>query len=107
MGDDLLVTIRAALERQEWQQAFDASGSAVATGEREAERLDLHAEAAWWLGQLDQCIAAREQAYRLYDEVGDDRAAGQCAVWLYEHHLMRARPAIAAAWLRRARRSLE
>ena len=34
-------------------------------------------------------------------------SAGQCAVWLYEHHMIKARPAIAGAWLRRARRALE
>ena len=30
--------------------------------------------------------------------------AGQCAVWLWEHHLLKARPSIAGGWLRRARR---
>ena len=50
---------------------------------------------------------ARERAYRAYDELGDHRRAGQCAVWLCEHHAFRARPAIAGGWLRRARRALE
>ena len=73
----------------------------------EAERLDLLADAAWWLGRLDDCIDARERAYVLYDELGDDRRAGQCAVWLYEHHCFRASPSIAGGWLRRARRALD
>jgi ATP/maltotriose-dependent transcriptional regulator MalT len=64
------------------------------------------AAAAWWLGRLDDCVDARERAYVLYDELRDDRRAGQCAVWLYEHHSFRASPAIASGWLRRARRSL-
>lgn len=72
----------------------------------EAQRLELLADASWWLGRLDECIEAREQAYRLFDEVGDDRRAGRCAVWLYEHYCFRASPAIAGGWLRRARRAL-
>ena len=72
-----------------------------------AERFELLADAAWWLGRLDECIEHREAAYRAYDELGDDRRAGQCAVWLYEHYCFKARPAIAGAWLQRARRSLE
>lgn len=94
----------------------DAGGTGVGAGpleaeaERldiEAERLDIVAEASWWLGRLDDCIAAREQAYALYETAGDRRRAGQCAVWLYEHCQMKARPAIAGGWLRRARRSLD
>ena len=98
---------REALERHEWQQAYDAASSAgEAEGEQEAARLVLLADASWWLGRLDDCINARERAYALYDEVDDRRRAGQCAVWLYEHHCFKARPAIAGAWLRRAQQAL-
>ncbi|MEQ1787939.1 MAG: LuxR family transcriptional regulator, partial [Acidimicrobiales bacterium] len=108
MGPDLLEEIRSALARHDWQGAFDAARVvAVDDPALAAERDDLLAEAAWWLGRLDDCIEAREAAYRGFDELGDSRRAGQCAVWLYEHHLFRARPAIAGGWLQRARRSLE
>ena len=73
----------------------------------EADRLDALAEEAWWNGRLDDCIDAREAAYILYDGIGANREAGQCAVWLWEHYCFRASPAIAGGWLRRARRSLE
>lgn len=100
---------RDARARQDWQACLDVLAEPVASGQAadvEAERLDLHAEAAWWLGRLDDCIDARERAYALYHQLGDHRRAGQCAVWLYEHHCFRASPAIAGAWLRRARRAL-
>lgn len=98
---------RAALSRHAWQPAFDlATGFAGATAAIEADRCEVVAEAAWWLGRLDECIDARESAYRLFDDLGDHRRAGQFAVWLYEHHLMRARPAMASGWLRRARRAV-
>jgi ATP/maltotriose-dependent transcriptional regulator MalT len=107
---DRLAEARDALNHQSWQACFDVLvGVGAQSGDSpvEAERLDLLADAAWWLGRLDDCIDAREQAYVLYDELRDGRRAGQCAVWLYEHHCFRASPAIAGGWLRRARRALD
>jgi len=108
MTTDPLGAARGSLSRQDWLAALDAATAArVESPELEAERSELVAEAAWWLGRLQDCIEARERAYRLYDELGDRRRAGQCAVWLWEHHVIGARPAIAGGWLRRARRALE
>lgn len=108
-GSSALDEMRAAVAGQQWQRAHDAASAASFTDEPaiEAERLDLLADAAWWLGQLDECTRAREAAYRLYDDLGESRAAGRCAVWLYEHHAFKGRGATAGAWLRRARRSLD
>ena len=106
--DDTLAPVRAALGRCDWEDALEAA-RAVSFEDLnlEADRLDLEAEAAWWLGRLDECIAARETAYRTYEELGNARRAGQCAVWLWEHHAICARPAAATGWLRRARRALD
>lgn len=105
---DDLAEARDALARHDWQAAHDAAGAVVTkSASEEAERADLVAEAAWWLGRLDECIAAREQAYRAFEALGLTRRAGQCAVWLWEHHAIAAQPAIASGWLRRARRCLE
>jgi ATP/maltotriose-dependent transcriptional regulator MalT len=104
-----LTEARDTRARQDWQACVDAltgAGAQVSDAAVEAERLELLADAAWWLGRLDDCVDAREQAYVLYDELRDDRRAGQCAVWLYEHYCFRASPAIAGGWLRRARRAL-
>ncbi|HYF46396.1 MAG TPA: hypothetical protein VD926_09320, partial [Acidimicrobiales bacterium] len=105
---ELLGEAQAALDRQDWASAHELA-QALTTGDpaTEAERLDLLAEAAWWLGRLEECIEARSQAYRLFEDLGDDRRAGHCAIWLWEHHCMRVRPAIAMGWLQRARRMLE
>jgi DNA-binding NarL/FixJ family response regulator len=99
---------RAALAHHDWEACLALAGAGPAGDPAvEADRLDLLAEAAWWLGRLDECIGHRQGAYRAYEELGDQRRAGQCAVWLYEHHIMRGRPAMATAWLQRARRALE
>ncbi len=104
---DPLTEARDAWSRQDWLGCADALVAVgQQSGDLEAERMDLLADAAWWLGRLDECVDARERAYVLYDELRDDRRAGQCAVWMYEHHCFRASPAIAGGWLRRARRAL-
>ncbi len=106
-GVDPLAAARAMLAECEWPGAYELVATAVETDPaREADRLDLLADAAWWLGRLDECIEARERAYACFDELADVRRAGQCAVWLYEHYCFKARPAIAGAWLRRARHAL-
>jgi ATP/maltotriose-dependent transcriptional regulator MalT len=108
---DPLEAARAAIAEHDWAAALDAAQSAAAATagdvRLDADRADLEAEAAWWLGRIDACIVARERAYRGYDQSGMSREAGQCAVWLWEHQMISARPAIAGAWLRRARNQLE
>src|SRR5688500_14726855 len=107
---DLLDEARAARARHDWGGCADAVGAVTFLPDdpaAEAQRLELLADASWWLGRLDACIEAREQAYVLYDELREDRHAGRCAVWLYEHHCFRASPSIAGGWLRRARRALD
>jgi len=107
---DQLAAAHLALSNCDWQGAYDAASSPQgreADSALAADRLDVLADAAWWLGRLDECIEAREGAYARFDELGDRRRAGQCAVWLYEHNCFKARPAIAGGWLRRARRALE
>jgi ATP/maltotriose-dependent transcriptional regulator MalT len=108
MTTDPLAAARDLRSRHDWLAALEAATAArVDSPKFAAERSDLVADAAWWLGRLQDCIDARERAYRLFDELGDRRRAGQCAVWLWEHHAIGARPAIAGGWLRRARRMLE
>ncbi|MBK6855671.1 MAG: hypothetical protein IPG97_03680 [Microthrixaceae bacterium] len=108
MSLEQLSVLREAMEHYDWQAAFDgARDGSFADPVSEAERLDLLAEAAWWLGNLEDCISNREAAFAAWTAVGEARRSGQCAVWLYEHHLFRARPRIAQAWLRRARLVLE
>jgi DNA-binding CsgD family transcriptional regulator len=109
-ADGALDAARDALARHDWQQAYEAASlDGRADGDRctEAARLDLLADAAWWLGRMDECIEHREAAFAAFDECGEHRLAAQCAVWLYEHYCFRAQPSIGGAWLRRARQRLE
>jgi DNA-binding NarL/FixJ family response regulator len=79
----------------------------LADAAREADRLDLLGEGLWWCGRIDECIVVRECAYSGFDAIGMTRRAGQVAIWLFEHHCFKGRPAIGNGWLQRARRMLE
>jgi DNA-binding CsgD family transcriptional regulator len=103
-----LAAARDHLEGWAWSAALDAAHAAgPLAGAHEAERLDIIATASWWLGSMDASIDAREQAFAAFEEVGDERRAGQCAVWLWQDNVLKARPSIAGGWLRRARRLLD
>ena len=105
---DALEAARSFLARWAWAEALDAANAAGPASDRaEADRLNIVAEASWWLGRLDDCIEAREQAYARYEALGERLRAGQCAIGLWEHHQMKVHPAMAGGWLRRARRALE
>jgi DNA-binding CsgD family transcriptional regulator len=104
---DGLASARDALRRCDWEAARRELGQSAFTGVLEAERLDLFGESHWWLGEMDVCIASREAAYALYLDAGAHARAGQVGIWLFEHHMFKASPSLASAWLRRARRCLE
>src|SRR5689334_5788281 len=73
----------------------------------QAEDLDAAAETAWWSGQIDECISAREQAYAGFESAGELRRAGACALRLSSHHRLKMHTAVSGGWLQRARRALE
>ena len=97
---------RAALDRYEWQDAYDRTVIAAAAEDAPAELLEVFAEAAWWTSRLDECIDARERCFRGYADTGDEARAGSTAVLLYGNHAFRGRHAVAGAWLARGRRLL-
>jgi ATP/maltotriose-dependent transcriptional regulator MalT len=99
---------RAALARCEWDRARVLLELPQSDDpHEEAHRLDGLAEALWWLGRIEPCIDARRRAFEAYEQLDDMRRAGQSAIWLYEHHIFLGRPAMASAWLQRARRALD
>lgn len=103
-----LADAREAYARHDWETCRALVEAHPASDPREeAERLVLLAESWWWLGRLEECIRARQAAFEAYEALGDTRNAGVAAVWLYEHHCLRARPSVGTAWLQRARRLLD
>ena len=102
-GTDPLAAGRAALERADWADARTLFEHAVAAGDA-PEAWEGLSRAAWWLGDEEATLAARERAYRGYRQAEDACGAARMAMWLGSDHLdFRGDDAVASAWLRRGR----
>src|SRR5438132_13692124 len=87
---------RAAVDARDWSQALALLREADAGGVLEPSDVERLAEAAFWMGNLEECIEARERAYAGLVEEGDVRAAALVALHLAFHHAGRAALAVAA-----------
>jgi class 3 adenylate cyclase len=98
---------RDALDRHAWREALELLRAADARGDLSAEDLELLGLAAWWSGENDTCIAARERAYAAWLKRGEKRAAALVALSLTRDHSGRLAASQASTWLRRAERLLK
>jgi ATP/maltotriose-dependent transcriptional regulator MalT len=104
---DPLAAGRAALARAEWAEAW-ARFEEAAAADDSPEAWEGVSRAAWWVGDQEATLLARERAYRGYRQAGDVRGAARMAMWLGSDHLdFRGDDAVASAWLRRGRTLLE
>jgi len=104
---DAVAQARDRLASCDWSAAYELLGEAgLDVSSADPGALEVFADAAWWVSRLDECIAARERAYALYEVAGERRHAGRLAMLLYDNHCFKARQAIARGWLRRAQRML-
>lgn len=90
--------------RRDWSAAYDAYASFT---ERTGEVVEGQAEAAWWLGQMDESIRLFTDAYRLHQEAADLERAAHVAVLLSIHTRLVGEASQSAGWTSRAHRALE
>ena len=98
---------RDAHRRHAWHEAFDWLREADSETPVSPEDLSLLAESAWFAGDPDAAIEARERAHAGYLEQGDKCHAAELAVQLAVDHFERLETAIGSGWLGRAKRLLE
>jgi class 3 adenylate cyclase len=98
---------RAAVARHAWADAFDLLRAADVEGALEPQDLEALAEAAWWAGDLDACIDARERAFSAFTRAGERRRAALVAMELAKNYYARGAASIGTAWVKRAERTLE
>jgi class 3 adenylate cyclase len=104
---------RAALERHDWQEAYDALSAADQAAADEPgsglspHELELLGDSAWWVGRLNDSIEARERAFAAYLKDGEKERAAGVAARLAGDNLVRATHPQATAWLRKAERLLQ
>src|SRR5262245_5939422 len=105
-GEDRLRAGRDALRRHAWHEAFEQLTAADAAEPLPPADLELLAEAAIWVGRLDDAISVPERAHASYLERADRRRAGYIAIQVAHGHLAKSQGSLANGWLSRAERLL-
>ena len=107
VGEEEREAGRNAFARHSWREAFETLSNAHAMRPLPAEDVERLAESAWWIGRVDDCIAAHERAYAAYMDEGTPRRAAIVAVRLAEDFINRQAKSIGNGWLKRAERLLQ
>lgn len=105
--EDPLTAGRRAISRNAWKEAFELLEEADRETRLEPDTLEDLASAAWWSGDLDACIGARERAYAGHLQAGEPRRAAVVAIALVKDCFAKRSSEIGAAWLKRAQRLLD
>jgi DNA-binding NarL/FixJ family response regulator len=104
---DLIARGNAALERTDWDEAHRSFAEAV-DRRPSGEALDGLAWAAWWRGDAEGVLDARQRAYRAYRREGSLRDAARVAGWLGTDLVdFRGELAVAQGWFRRGHSLLD
>jgi LuxR family transcriptional regulator, maltose regulon positive regulatory protein len=99
---------RRALERGAWPEAVEALTHAATADAGNPVAWECLANAHMWVQQTEQEIDARQMAYALYREAGDDASSARvCLDLVWDYAELRGEPAVANGWFQRARRLLE
>src|SRR5687767_1962358 len=93
-------------DQADWAAARAAFAAKLEDDPGDPDALDGLGQSLWWLGERDEGIARRREAYAAYQRAGDARRAGGIAAYLAAEHRIDGQHAAAAGWLSRARRLL-
>lgn len=90
----------------EWAAGRDSFAAALAAEPDDPEALDGLGQSLWWLGERNEAIERRRQAYAEFQRRGETRRAGGLAAYLAGESRIDGRSASADGWMARARRLL-
>jgi DNA-binding NarL/FixJ family response regulator len=102
-----LAAARAAFAARDWIGAHTGFVAARSEATLDADDLNALAEAAWWLGLIDESLAAREDAYGKYLESSENRRAAMRAVDIAYAHFLRGSGLVGSGWVNRAQRLVD
>jgi DNA-binding CsgD family transcriptional regulator len=105
MGDTRSAA-REAYQRRDWQAARDGFAAAASVDALSADDAFAFADAAWWLGRVDESLAAGEEAYRRFLEGDRPERAAMAAIHIAVDLLLRGDGMVGSGWIRRAQRLL-
>lgn len=104
---ELLRVAREAHRRRDWLGAYERYTTARAAGGLSADDLQALSDAAWWLGRIDESVAAGDAAYRALLDAERPQAAAMIALEVAVSLFLRGDDALGSGWLGRAQRLLE
>jgi DNA-binding NarL/FixJ family response regulator len=105
---DLVTLGRVALSETRWEDARDRFDKAVELSPEDPVALEGVAEACTWTGDAGEAFRAGNEAFRRYQNRGDDLSAGRVAILLGNAaYDFRGDIAVARGWAHRAKRLLE
>ena len=105
--DDRVGAGRAAFERHEWAQAYEALNESDAVHDLTGDDLERLAESARWSRHYPDMLDAFERAFARYSAAGDRRGAARVALQLTWEHYQRGDDALVAGWIGQATSLLE
>jgi class 3 adenylate cyclase len=91
----------------DWSTAYQNLKALLGSPQAEPEQLESLAESAWWLGEVDDTITARERAFSMYVDAHREVDAARVAIQVAENHAHRLESSEARGWMRRAARLLD
>src|SRR5262245_47983237 len=102
---DDLARAREALASWSWEEAAELLTALDQSTSLEPDDLEGLADAAWWRGQMDLAIDARERAYAGQVAAGNPAGAARLALRIARDYELKG-SAMADAWVKRAERLL-
>lgn len=107
VAGEVLAEARDAYRRRDWFRARDGFVAARKHGPLTADDLTMLAEAAWWLGKVDESTATGEEAYHAYRDDQQPRKAAMAAIGVAVNAFLRGDDVIGSGWMSRAQRLLD
>jgi DNA-binding NarL/FixJ family response regulator len=95
-----------AFRGRDWVASREAFIAAREKGDLRARDFDALAESSWWLGEIDESLAAYEAAHRLHLKEGEPGRASMSAMFLAVHSTTRGDVSIGSGWMNRVHRLL-
>ena len=102
-----LESARNAFERHVWTDAYRLFTEAASEAALTPADMESYADAAFWSGRPEDCLAIRERAYAAYDALRDDQSKARLALELARDYALKGAGALASAWFARATKALE
>ena len=96
-----------AYKQHDWTKAYELLSPLLESDSEEPEAVEALGSAAWWLGDIETTINARQRAYAEYVAQGRNIDASRVAIQVAEDHYFLLQSSTANGWLNKAHRVLD